>query len=134
MHSKLSQNSIKDASIDNCCNIRDIAEELELYFSRTFDQSGDADPNNHSTANDPVGECGPSQRSDVAETDTITAELVDSSVRYSSSGETSGPDDLSAEHLMYGQSRITILLCRLFRLMLIQLRPLVEALFHYSAG
>ena len=95
-HSKFSNNLTKDISIDGCCNNQDIAEKFALHFSRTFDQ-----PIDHSSPNDPLGDCGQSQRSSIDINDLITVELVDSCIRKLYLGKASGPDDLSAEHLKH---------------------------------
>jgi hypothetical protein len=64
------------------------------------------------------GVCGQSQRSNVDVIGLITVELVDSCISKLSSGKASGPDDLSAEHLKHGHPSITVLLRRLFKMML----------------
>ena len=118
-HSKFSHNLTKNISFDGCCNNKDIAEKFARHFSRTFDQPRDDNPTDQSSPNDSLAGCVRNQRSDVGITELITVELVDSCIRKLSSGKASGPDDLSAEHLKNSHPCITVLLCRLFKMMLI---------------
>ena len=113
-HSKFSNNLTKVISIVGCCNNQDIAEKFALHFSRTFDQ-----PRDHSSPNDHLGGCGQSQRSNIDVTDLITVELVDSCIRKLYLVKACGPDNLSAEHLKHAHPSISVLLCRLFKLMLV---------------
>lgn len=118
-NAKFRRNINKNIVIEGCQTDKDIADKFATHFASVYHQactSGSASysqcvPNvypsdNHSRPNFELGRC-------------VTPELIDKCIARLAKGKASGPDDLTAEHIIYAHPSLIIALCNLYKLILI---------------
>ena len=112
---KCHSTQVRNVNISGCSNDKESADSFASYFKSVF-----FDSSNDQVATAEFVQCYSSVFNGVQNTcpDFITVELVDRCIRQMKRGKAAGPDNLTAEHVIYAHPCVVILLCDLFQAMI----------------
>ena len=114
-HSKFGKSVCANVVLSGCCNNQDSAEKLANHFRNIYYDSKSDDLAVDSYYNERSLHPLASKESLILSYQT-DVELVDQCIRHQHLGKASGPDGLSAEHLVYAHPNLVIHLKHLFSL------------------
>jgi hypothetical protein len=109
---KFSKSVTSHVSINGSVNDQQIAESFAVHFAEVFTA---APSDKYETSYTCIGNCSVRNPDDA---NIINYELLDSCIRNLKCGKASGPDGLTAEHLLHAHPLIITHICLLFRAMI----------------